>query len=292
MSRTKTDPADYRGRLMRVLLHIEGHLDGELALDELAALAHFSPFHFHRIFRGLMGEGVAAYVRRLRLARAAHRLTYSGMSVLGVALEAGYEAPESFLRAFRSAFGMAPSEWRATRGSGAEWPPCLMVPDLKPGQGDDMDIEIIMLPVMRVAFVRHTGPYMECGRAWERLCAWAGPRGLLGPQASFIGVSHDDPEVTPPEKIRYDACVTVGPEVTAEGEIGVREIAGREYAAALHKGPYEGLFGAYAEACARVAARGRELATEPCLELYLNDPDATPPEELLTRIHLPLEPRK
>ena len=60
-----------RKRILRVLVHIQTHLDENLALDDLARVAHFSPFHFHRVFRGMMGESVKEHVRRLRLERAA-----------------------------------------------------------------------------------------------------------------------------------------------------------------------------------------------------------------------------
>ena len=61
----------YHERVLNVLVHIQQHLDDELPLDELAAVAHFSPYHFHRMFRGMVGESVEEHVRRLRLERAA-----------------------------------------------------------------------------------------------------------------------------------------------------------------------------------------------------------------------------
>src|SRR5262245_37587423 len=65
---------DYRRRMLSVLVHIQQHLDDELTLEELARVASFSQFHFHRLFRGLIGESVKEHVRRLRLERAAHQL--------------------------------------------------------------------------------------------------------------------------------------------------------------------------------------------------------------------------
>ena len=47
---------DYKQRMLRVLLHIQDHLDDNLALDKLAAIACFSPYHFHRVFRGMIGS--------------------------------------------------------------------------------------------------------------------------------------------------------------------------------------------------------------------------------------------
>lgn len=119
----KTQTArDYAERVLRVLVHIQVHLDDELSLDDLAAIARFSPFHFHRIFRGMVGESVKEHVRRLRLERAAHRLKFSDEQVIRLALDAGYEAHESFTRAFSAMFGISPSEFRKTHRSVA-YPP-------------------------------------------------------------------------------------------------------------------------------------------------------------------------
>lgn len=64
----------YQQRLQHALRAMEARLEVPYSLDELAALAGFSPFHFHRIFRGMVGESVKQYERRLRLERAARQL--------------------------------------------------------------------------------------------------------------------------------------------------------------------------------------------------------------------------
>src|SRR5437763_11130066 len=111
--RSQTEQA-YRERVLRVLVYIQNYLDEALALDDLAAVAHFSPYHFHRIFRGMVGESVMEHVRRLRLERAAHRLKFGDQPVTRIAFDAGYETHEAFTRAFAAMFGTAPSQFRAT----------------------------------------------------------------------------------------------------------------------------------------------------------------------------------
>src|SRR5438132_3301311 len=109
--KSKTEQA-YKERVLRVLVYIQQHLDETIELDDLARVAHFSPFHFHRIFRGLVGESVMEHVRRLRLERAAHRLKFGDQPVTRLAFEAGFETLEAFSRAFRAMFGKAPSRFR------------------------------------------------------------------------------------------------------------------------------------------------------------------------------------
>jgi AraC family transcriptional regulator len=98
----------YRQRVLKVQLFIQEHLAEELSLDRLARVACFSPFHFHRIFQGIVGEPVSEYVRRLRLESAGLALKTTRKSVLEIALDAGYGTHEAFTRAFRQMFGQSP----------------------------------------------------------------------------------------------------------------------------------------------------------------------------------------
>ncbi|HJZ99720.1 MAG TPA: AraC family transcriptional regulator [Candidatus Solibacter sp.] len=268
----------YRERVLRVQVHIQARLDAPLELDELARVACFSPFHFHRIFRALTGEGVYEHVRRLRLERAAQRLKLQEQPVTQIAFEAGYESHEAFTRAFHAMFGKSPSEFRE---------PSRVQP---PDYGAPPPVEIKTLPSAHIIFLRHVGPYSAVGAIWGRLAMWAGMRGLIGPASRFIGISWDDPEITPPEKLRYDAAITLARPIQPEGEFGVTDLAGGEYATLLHKGPYENLSSTYRLIFgAWLPSSGRELRDVPCFELYLNSPQNTRPEDLLTVIHVPIE---
>src|SRR5580704_13809057 len=107
---------DYKDRTLRVLTHIQEHLDETLDLEELARVACFSSFHFHRIFAAMTGETMADLVRRLRLERAALELRSGARQVIQVALDAGYEAHEAFTRAFKAAYGISPAAFRRATG--------------------------------------------------------------------------------------------------------------------------------------------------------------------------------
>ena len=300
MERTlKTDTRRYyKERVLRVLVHIQQHLDEELSLEDLARLAHFSPYHFHRIFRGMVGESLKAHVRRLRLERAAQKLK-GAAPVAAIAEEASYDSPEAFTRAFKSMFSRTPSRFREERQSlsypyapsGVHYDHQGSINHFDPfeTEGSVMEVTTENLEPRRVAFMRHIGPYQEVGNTWTQMMMWAGPRGLVGPQASAIGVCHDDPEVTPAAKIRYDACVPVGEDFEGEGEVGVQTLAGGSYAKATHKGPYEKLGDSYARLLGEeLPKQGLEPRSAPCLEIYLNDPRSTAPEELLTAIYVPV----
>ena len=291
----------YLRRIMHVLVHIQKNLDNEMSLEELAKIAHFSQYHFHRIFRGLVGESLQEHIRRLRLERAASYLKYTEKAVTDIAFDAGYQTHEAFSRAFRQAFNSSPSEFRSNNTfvtqigkTSVHYKDNVQENDITILIGDEkMDVEIKTIEPMRVAFVRHVGPYDQVGIAWEKLCMYLGKEGLIGPQSRFIGICYDDPEVTAPEKIRYDACVTVDDNFVPPEDIAVQTIGGGEYAVTTHLGPYNKLGETYSKLYGQwLVNSGREFRSEPCMEFYLNDPDGTEPEDLVTDICLPLKPKK
>lgn len=286
----------YYERMNTVLLYIQSHLDDELHLDTLAALSFFSPIHFHRIFKGMMGETVTEHIRRIRLERAAQRLACGTSSVTHAAFDAGYETVESFSRAFKKMLGCSPSAYPEKHFSklyeklpgSVHYRPDVVDIGLEHTVQEEtsMDVKIMEIEQIRIAFVRHTGPYIECGPAWQTLCDWAGPKGLLGADTKFIGISHDDPTVTPPEKLRFDACINVGDEIEAQGEVGIQSIPGGKYLLTTHKGPYEKLENTYAELMGKWLPQSGEELGESGFEIFLNSVDTTPPEELLTEIYI------
>src|SRR5262249_9589306 len=153
------------------LVHIQKNLDSPVSLEDLAAIASFSPFHFHRIFRGMVGESVKEHVRRLRLERAAHRLRFTGQPVTEIAFDAGYETPESFTRAFGGMFGEAPTAFRnspravahGAAPSGVHYASDGSLDAFRASRSADgpIAVRVETLGGMRLAFARHVGAYDE-----------------------------------------------------------------------------------------------------------------------------------
>ncbi len=222
---------DYVERVNRAIDHVTRHLADPLPLDDVARVACFSPFHFHRIFKALTGETLHAFVKRLRLERALFLMSNQpGASLTDLALSCGFASSSDFSRSFRAQYGLPPSvfDLAALRRSRREELAGTLSADarsrlarLPPGANPDgFTVRLRDLPARRVAYLRVARPYEGgVGEAAERLVAWAEARGLAGGQ--WLGYQWDDPEIVALEHCRYDVGVELPPGAEGDRESGV-----------------------------------------------------------------------
>src|SRR5690606_28686667 len=179
----------YEAAVERAVARIVRSLDEALDLSVLAREAALSTFHFQRVFRGMLGETPIEMHRRLRLERAAAQLIEQDLAVTTIAFAAGYETHEGFTRAFRQAYGGSPSSFRQPAsglGIGCSRPPAIQLAapsgvhyrsqhlTIRFAGGESaMDVTIEDMPELRVAAVRHLGPYSRISEAFARLGALA-----------------------------------------------------------------------------------------------------------------------
>lgn len=281
----KTTQRSYAARIEKVVALLGERLDQPLTLEALATAGHFSPYHFHRIYRGLMGETVADTLRRMRLHRAAVELLHGTRTLEAIARRCGYGSVAAFSRAFALAHALPPGEFR--RRGGAAVP--LAPRSSEPSEDDTMyEVRIEDRAPVTVAALRHRGAYHDIGGTFERLGAWAAGRGL-GDNRSF-GVYYDDPESKPAEDLVSDACVEIPDDFALDGD-GPRPlvIAGGRYAVLIHTGPYAELERPYRWLFGQwLPDSGEEAADAPPIEEYLNDPRTLPPTQWRTAICVPL----
>ena len=290
----------YTDAVQRVIEHVVEHLDEALALETLAAQACLSPFHFHRVFRGMVGETPLELVRRLRLERAAWQLQHGDAPVTAIAFDAGYETHEAFTRAFRASYADSPSAFRRRVRARIELAaPCgvhfredgrfqQFIP--RDSGGRTMQVEIKQFPALRVGAVRHTGPYIRINEAFAKLGELAAPARLFErPGAQMVALFYDDPDTTPPDQLRSDAAVVVPREVELPTGLTEQQIAAGDYATTTHIGPYEQLGDTWARFMGEwLPASGRRIGDGVSYEVYHNTPMDTPREQLRTEIRIPL----
>ncbi|MCE9577873.1 MAG: helix-turn-helix domain-containing protein [Deltaproteobacteria bacterium] len=234
----------------RAIDHVTRHLAEPLPLEEVARVACFSPYHFHRIFRALVGETLHAFVKRVRLERALFLISHGeGTSLTDVALRCGFASSSDFSRAFRAHYGMPPSVFdvdgfrRARRDEMVE----TLAPDdrhrlarLHAGANPDgFAVELRRVPPRRVAYTRVMAPY-QAGRvtaAAATMVAWARARGLAGGQ--WLGYQWDDPEIVALEQCRYDIGVEISNEARVDGDVNTVVLPAMTLAEIAIAGPIE-----------------------------------------------------
>lgn len=217
--RKKFQRDEYASRINRVIDYIEKNIDDELSLETLANVADFSRFHFHRIFRSMVGETLNQFIQRIRVEKAAMKLvSQPKKSITDIAFDCGFSGSAAFSRSFREMFEMSPSQWRSrktlqsldskickTDGKNGKVPGNIRkdfdvslhynydenhnlkwritMNDKKKQKRIEAEIEVKEMPDFHVAYVRHIGAYKGDSNLFAdlfgRLMKWAGPRNLL-----------------------------------------------------------------------------------------------------------------
>ena len=315
----------YVERVNAAIDYIEGHLGEELTLEEIAAVAHFSPFHFHRVFSLLVGETLSRFVQRLRLERAATLLVQQPTRrVTDIATECGMSNPSSFARAFREYFGTTPTEWRerghaqyeasghgsvrdlvsgiASRREGfgirgvrpaahlrtMRW-------DISCGELEPTSVEIVEVPHLEVAYTRYIGPYQGDAGVFEdlfgRLMTWAGAHGHVNEDSWIMAIYHDNPGITDDARLRVSACVDVPEGTIAEGEVGRMSLPGGACAVARFElGPADYATAWFALAAGWLPDSGYEPDDRLPFERYPMVEPTTSDGTGIVDIHLPVRP--
>jgi AraC family transcriptional regulator len=289
----------YRYRIAAAIEYVKQHLDEELELADIAGVAHFSPFHFHRIFRAFEGEPLGSYITRLRVEQAARLLRESDLPVEAIAYNVGFGVPSSLSKAFRQLYNITPSEYRSNK----------TINIMKTPQTDRSiklkAPKIVELEPKTAICVSFTGDYnqLDYSGAFSKLWAMVKKQGLYSAGIEHIGIFHDDPKVTERSKLRTDICLAVAKPAHEEGDISVKTIAGGSYAVFTHIGPYnevgeiyDAIYSEWVPAnctCGDECECGDEckcaLRDEPVFEKYVNNPERTAPEKLKTEIYIPIK---
>jgi len=300
----------YEQAILSTLIYIQTHLEGALNLDVLAGRVGFSPYHFHRIFRDVIGEPTKEYIRRLRVDRAAYRLKMSEETILQIALDTGFKTHESFTRAFQRQFGIPPNEFRrnflqASRARKKQLQPRYIAEfhvkdesSLLPNQSTSVHVRLEHVRPIIVAFMRHVGPYdklLDKGSPmsllWDELFEWGNSNQLINADSLLIGIPQDDPSITPPEKQRFDVCVQIPEFRNPSGHIGCQTIPAGTFGVGRHYGSFDNLADTYMHIYDSLVTTGRfRLRTQTSFEVYSYSLVKGDIRIHFTDVYLPVEP--
>ncbi len=307
-------------QLDRAAAYIRGHFDDELSLDELARVAGFSKYHFHRLFTERFRETVGDYVRRIRLEKAALKLIAgSSSSITRIAFDCGFSSSQHFAKSFKRHFGVSPIELQNRRDWGNIFLKkiknmeiddgrrhCLPV-EIKSGGAfvkipaiaenggrEDVfqELDVMDMPSYRVAYVRtrKKNVLKAAGQAMDQVVHWAAPKGLLTGNAMIISAVGIVPDLS--GEYTYDASVTVpaGVEMERHDDIQIQYLPGGLYAV------YHGKFQDVSEltstweslTCGWWVSSYFPRDRRPCYEIYYNDPAIHPSHTSFVDLCLPI----
>lgn len=280
-------------RMLDSMEYIESNLDNELYIDDIAAIACMSKFHFQRMFNMLTGYTVSEYIRNRRITVAAQELVNTKSKVIDVAMKYGYESPESFSKAFRKIHGISPSDAKKDSQSLKAYPKLSFQIQIK---GDvEMDYKIVEKEAFTVVgkSIRTTTiggeNHRKIAAFWEEsnqngftgdLAKNCGPLGLIG-----ICMEFDKQQ----ENLTYLIC--------AEKNIDQIPVDWEERQVPSATWAVFPVHGAMPDAMPRVwerifsewfPATGYEHAGGPEMEVYLSDADPSS-EEYYSEIWIPIK---
>jgi AraC family transcriptional regulator len=292
--------------------YISHNIERDLSLEEIAKVAAFSPFHFHRVFKAVAGETTGEFTRRLRIELAANRmLTRPETGITSIAAESGFSSSQNFARAFRQRFGVSPTEYReraAKLGKGAAGErkrPESGPAERKAASRETTDLAVTVyierMPVSTAASVRRIGPYTPetCLPAFGELLGWAAcqpfsasgvPSPGPGP-GKLIAIYWDNPEVTPPARCRFDCCLIVPPDAAFGPPVFTQRIGGGWWAFCGAEAAPDEIPRAWEAAFRWLVGSGYGCRSVPCYEIYHNDAREHPEGKWIIDIAIPLEER-
>jgi len=228
---------------------------------------------------------------RIRLERAALRLLTEQTSVADIAFDLGFNAHETFTRAFTRRFGAPPSVYRDRPPS---WTQHSAERDrVQDDQGPSRvsSTTVVHLRQAHIAFVRHTGPYEEVDDSrFATVMGRVSEQGLA--PIALCGIVHDVPGLTPDHLQRFDVGVHVPAPFRGTGDVDYQLLPERWCASTTYVGPFSGLAGAYRTAFrAAEQLRGFRVLGMPVEEIYVTSSLLAGEHIQRTQILIPLRQR-
>jgi len=275
------------------------HLDRDLSLGALARQAGLSPFHLQRLFRDFVGESAKQYALRLRLDSCASRLLGGTDSVLAIALSTGFRNHETFSRAFRRRFGIAPIAYRRRGIAGkavdhVAWvrriSPCVRLFRMTTAhRGNNMSYNITRRdlkpqPVLVIRKrVKRSEVAANLAQLFGHIFEHTQRNGIALAGQPFTRILEWGPGL-----LLIDAGLQVKGPAEGEGDIKADTLPGGPAATTVHTGAYEGLADTHAAVQVWIADNGLTAGAAPW-EIYVTDPAEYPdPKDWKTDVVWPL----
>jgi len=279
----------YADKINQVCDYISEHLNDDLSVEKLSHVANFSKFHFHRQFSNYTGTTVAKFILLLRLKRASYQLVFNkNYRVIDIALDACFENPESFSRAFKKMFNQTPSQFRH-KPEWQSWTINFQLPIIE--RNINVDIKIVDFDETKIAVLEHRSSPDIVNDSISQFIQWRKDSKLSPVKTSkTFGIAYDDPKTTEANQFRFDLCGSITTEVPTNSQGVINKIipAGRS-AFVQHRGSHDAMDEKVRYLYSDwLPASGEQLRDFPCYFQYMNMFPEVAEHELITNIYLPL----
>ncbi len=299
LTKAKKTTQEYIKRLNYALDFIEKNLDADLSLEKISHKAHYSPYHFHRIFSTIIGENLNQYVTRKRIERIASILLLGTKdSIKNLSYKYGFNSESSFSRAFKKYYGIAPSKFKS------EGQNKLSKIGIEPFKSEkyicdinnikkwvEMNAQITLRTIkdIKLASIMHIAEFDKIGSMYQKLIEWGHKNDVL-PTSGFqaMTIYHDNPNVTQISRVRYSACVTVDKNIKAEGEIRPYILKGGNYAVGHFEINSKDFPKAWKSMLIWVIENSYQFRDADYFEEYLNDYKTHPEQKHIINIYIPV----
>ncbi|MDO5971959.1 helix-turn-helix domain-containing protein [Flavivirga aquimarina] len=298
---------NYIRRINLALNFIDDNLDSELlSLETVSKIALYSPFHFHRLFKAIIGETLNAYISRRRIEKAASVLMHKkDVNITEISLSFGFNSNSSFTRTFKKFYGVSPSEFR--KQSSGRFSK-ISQEESKNGQENlifekyicninnhlnwikmNADIEIKDIPELHFACITHIG-VDGIEQVFDRLIKWAIPKGFMqNSEAKLARIFHDSFKITAPNKVRMSVSLITKSDFVNEGEIHKISIS----RGTCIVGRFEILPKDFEQAWTSLFVwmhdNGYKKSDKNPFEIYHNDFREHPENKFIVDLHIPIE---
>lgn len=290
---------NYHKQFSKVFTYIDNHLTDNISLNDVANIACYSPYHFHRIFKTITNEPLQTYINRLRLEKAAGLLYRNlDLSISEIYILCGFTSSASFSKSFKKSYSVSPTEFRKNNpnkyskiGQLNNKPEQYLsnLEQLIHWRNMNSIIEIKQVPELHFATITVIGS-QNLQAAFPKLMAWAGPKGLLvNPNFKMGTIFYDSFKVTPADKVRMKACLLVDSPIESENDIDAISLTPQKCIVGSFEIGLEEFEKTYTSLFMWMNENGHKIADKQPFEIYHNNFNEHPEKKCRVDIYIPIQ---
>jgi AraC family transcriptional regulator len=292
-------------RLNTAIAFIEANLSEKLSLEIIAEKAHFSPFHFHRLFKLVVGETLQNFIIRKRIEKAAAYLLYQKeKNITLIAEKVGFSNLSAFSKSFKKFYGISPNKFKEESPDKYSK---IRKTESKIGKVSvtfeqyicnvnnalnwlkmKTNTEIKKVPRLDLGYIAHKGKMEAIGSVYNKLVKWATPKGLINEQTRMVTIYHDSPKITDPNNLRMSACIVLNDPIELDGEVNLRILSPTKcIVSRLEITPFE-FQQAWESSFAFMVENGYKKSEVDPFEIYYNNAAEHPENKFIVDLCIPI----